>query len=426
MLSNIVESRILLPRNSPERIFPTIFKFIVPYRSEVWYNTDVTNMLLPATPDGRHTAAERRGRVGKKTCREEWYMRKRLFVLLLAAVMLVGMLPMSAMAADGPTASVVMSFPLGHTLRVSSVGRYVNWAGVSNVSQFVDDEGCFCCAADGENSITVLRTDHGKVVSTLSIPKTHERFGGAVCDDSGNLYLVFGDDNYAEDTSKSTIYVCKYSSDGRLLATVGGNGSEGVPSYYNSSYNTKVPFDSGNCDVAINGGRLVVDYARHMNSGHQSNTVFVVNLATMAVVQGITSYNSHSFDQRVSPYGETGFLLESQGDCYPRAFANAVTDASKTLNTMSTFHFWVEKGTFDDYDMSRLNATRSRLGNILETSSGAMLVAASVRSLDENAKSEPYDLFVQVFDPMGKASDPGAYVTSGVRSGTAAKVRGFL
>ena len=164
-----------------------------------------------------------------------------------------------------------------------------------------------------------------------------------------------------------------------------------------------------------------MNYARLMYSGHQSNTVFVVDLATMAVVKGITSYNSHSFDQRVSPYGETGFLLESQGDCYPRAFATSVTNASKTLNEMVTFRFWVEEGTFDDYDMYRLNATRSRLGNILETSSGAMLVAASVRSLDEKAQSEPYDLFVRVFDPMGKASDPGAYVTSGVRSGTAGR-----
>ncbi len=353
---------------------------------------------------------------GRKTYGEEWYMKKRLFVLLLAAVMLAGMLPVSAAAADGPTASVVMSFLLGHTLRVSSVGRYANWAGVSNVSQFVDEKGRFCCAADGEDSITVIRTDHGKVVSTVSIPKTHERFGGAVCDDSGNLYLVFGDDNYAEDTSKSTVYVCKYDANGKLLATVGGNGSEGMSSG-GSSYYTKVPFGDGNCDVAINGGRLVVNYAREMYNGHQANALFVVDLATMTAARGIISYNSHSFDQRVSPYGETGFLLESQGDCYPRAFAAAVTNASKTLNEMETFRFWVEEGTWDDYDMIRLNTTRSRLGNILETSSGAMLVAASVRSLDEKAQSEPYDLFVQVFDPMGKASDPGAYVTSGVRSG---------
>lgn len=113
-------------------------------------------------------------------------MKRRLFVLLLAAVMLIGMLPVSAVAADdGSTVSVMMEFPTGHTLRVSSVGRYTNWAGVSNVSQFVDDEGRFCCAADGEDSVTVLRTDHGKIVSTVSIQKTHEKFGGAVCDDSG-------------------------------------------------------------------------------------------------------------------------------------------------------------------------------------------------------------------------------------------------
>lgn len=347
---------------------------------------------------------------------------KVLSFLLCLALMPCLLAAPTAKAADTLSAApVVMEFSLNYEHPVYSAGRYVNWSGISSASQFIDEQGRFCFAADGEGYVTVFRTEHGEVVDTVSIPNPYDTFGGAVCDSSGNLYLVWGNNNEGEDTSLPTIYVCKYSPDGTLVATVSGNGSEGMPSYYGERFYTRAAFESGNCDIAINGDRLVVNYARHMYSGHQANTVFVVNLPTMTVARGITTYDSHSFDQRVSPYGRSGFLLESQGDCYPRAFSTSVTSASQTLNEMETFHFWVEEGAYDRYDMHQVNATRSRLGNILETSSGAALVASSARSLSENAKSEPYDVFVQVFDPMGTASSSSAYVTSGTRSGLSGK-----
>ncbi len=322
------------------------------------------------------------------------------------------------LASNSTSASpLVMQFPMSGFHRVYSEGRYYNWAGISSASQFIDEKGRFCFAEDNDSYVTVYRTEHGVLTDTMSIQNPYDSFGGAICDSSGNLYLVWGKNNETDDTSLSTVYVCKYTSDGTLVTSVSGNGSEGLPYYYNESFWTKTPFHSGNCDIAINGNLLVVNYARLMYSGHQSNTVFTVDLRTMTVAEGITSYNSHSFDQRVSPYGKNGFLLETQSDAYPRAFSASVTNESSTLNSMDTFHFWVEEGTYDRYDMYQLNSTRSRLGNILETSSGAALVAASARSLSESSRSEPYDVLVQVFDPMGSASNSADYVTSGVRSG---------
>lgn len=335
--------------------------------------------------------------------------RTRILTFLCSIALLLWMLPaLPAMAADSISAvPLVMEFPLNDSHRVYSAGRYVNWAGVSSASQFIDDQGRFCFAADKGTYVTVYRTEHGKVVDTVSIPNPYDSFGGAVCDSSGNLYLVWGKNNSTDDTTLSTIYVCKYTSDGTLVASVGKGG------------HTQFPFYGGNCDIAINGDLLVVNFARLMYNGHQANTLFTVALPTMTVAGGIATYNSHSFDQRVSPYGEAGFLLETHSDAYPRAFSTSVTDASQNLNEMETFHFWVEEGAFDRYDMYQLNATRARLGNILETSSGAALVAASARSLSESAKWESYDVFVQVFDPMGSASNSEDYVTSGVRSGIA-------
>lgn len=347
--------------------------------------------------------------------------KTKIVSFLLSFALVLCILPVTSVETAEAAAAepIVMDFPLNYAHSVYSSGNYVNWAGVSTASQFVDEQGRFCFAANEGDRVTIFRTEYGKVVDRVSILNPYDTFGGAVCDSNGNLYLVWGDNNESDDISIPTIYVCKYTSEGDLVASAGGNGSEGMPSYYDTRFYTQRPFENGNCDIAINGDKLLVNYARHMYSGHQANTVFVLDLPTMTVAPGITSYNSHSFDQRVTAYGETGFLLESQGDCFPRAFCTSVTDDSKTLNEMETFHFWVELGAYANYNMYQINATRSRLGNILETSSGAALVASSVRSLSEKAKSEPYDVFVQVFDPMGEASNADAYVTSGTRSGLA-------
>ncbi len=352
-------------------------------------------------------------------------MKKRLLNILLSFVMVSSLLPVTAvtaMAADtSSSAPVMMELPLSQSHWVYSVGRYSNWAGVSNASQFIDEQGRFCFATEEDGLVTVSRTEYGKVVDRISISNPYDSFGGAVCDSSGYLYLVWGDNNDGDDVTQDTIYVCKYTSDGKLVDSVGGNGSEGLADYYGSSFYTKTPFDAGNCDIAINGNQLVVNYAREMYSGHQSNGIFAVDLSDMTAATGIISYNSHSFDQRVTPYGEDGFLLESLGDCYPRAFTTVVTDASHSLNGTETFHFWVEEDAYSLWNMYQLNTTRAHLGNILETSSGAALVAASARSLSENAENEPYDVFVQVFDPTEDGSDAGAYVTSGTRSGIAGR-----
>ena len=320
----------------------------------------------------------------------------------------------------GGAAASLTSVPTGIEHRVASKGSYVNWAGVSSVSQFADENGKFCFAVNEGEKVSVYKTDGGNVTKKIEIANPYDSFGAATCDGDGYLYMVWGHNNETDDKSVSTIIVGKYTPEGALVASAGGNGSEGMAYYYDEDFYTKTPFDGGNCDVAINGDTLMVNYARKMYGGHQANTVFVADTKTMTVKKGVISYNSHSFDQRVTPYGKTGgFLLESQGDCFPRGFATALTDGEKTLNEMLTFNFWVQPNAYTEYDMYKLNVTRAKLGNILETSQGAALVGASARSLSEAAMAEPYDLFVQAFDPAGKADGPDSYFTSGVRSGLA-------
>ncbi len=332
---------------------------------------------------------------------------------VLSALAAVCLLTASAAAEFVMCDATLSSVDSGVAHNVESVGRYANWAGVSSVSQFTDERGRFCFAVDRGDRVEICRTENGRVLAdeTVTVANPYTRFGGAVCGADGSLYLVWGRENEGSDTSLSTVFVSKHSADGALIATAGGNGKEGLAYYYDEGFYTKKPFDAGNCDVAINGKVLMVNYARKMYSGHQSNTVFAVSTDTMAVIDGFVCYNSHSFDQRVSPYGD-GFVLASQGDCFPRSFSVLTTSAAKSGKAMDFFHFWVEADAYANYNMRQLNKTRARLGNVLATDAGVALIGASARSLSEKADAEPYDVFVQVYDPTR-----GVFLTEGERSG---------
>ena len=340
-------------------------------------------------------------------------MKYRAICVILVLCLLAA-LAVPAGAAFEPVVVTKTSTDMVHT--VKSAGRYSNWAGVSTVSQFSDEAGNFCFAVDQNSKVTVCRTAYGQIVEKTEIFHDYDRFGAAVCDRNGYLWLVFGNEG-SDDVNEKTMFVCKYDWNGNCLGVVGGNGRESVPNYYGDKYNTRIPFDAGNCDAVVDSNFLVVNYAREMYSGHQSNAVLTMNLTDMKLIAGgIVFYNSHSFDQRVTVSND-GFLLASQGDCYPRTFTTMAKSLYGASNEMDTFHFWVEEGTLDRYNMGQLNKTYARLGNVLETPHGAALVGSSARSLSEAAKNEPFDVFVQVFDPWGRADDPASYVTKGQRSG---------
>lgn len=303
--------------------------------------------------------------------------------------------------------------------QVYAVGEYANWEGVSNISQFLDETGNYCFAYDGTKNVTIVKTKNGKPLKNkITLRKQKPLFGGVSCDGSGNYYLVCGRENESKDT-KNTVFISKYNSRGKLIKTVGDNGSSSLGSWYSQDFYTRIPFDAGNCDIAVNGDYLAVNYAREMYSGHQSNSVFMVNMKTMAKVKPGNIYNSHSFAQRALPYGN-GFLFASEGDCYSRAFTvSAVADPASGENTDSDiFHFWVKKGTLENWDMYTLNDNFAHMGGLVKAGENtAALVGTSAKSLNAKAASENEQLFIQIFDPSKDLSSPSAYVTSGKRAG---------
>ena len=174
-------------------------------------------------------------------------------------------------------------------------GSYANWDGVSDGTQFLDNQGNVCIAYNTKSNIVIVKTKNGKPVKkTITLKKKSSVFGDVTCDSDGNFYVVTGKTNKTNNTETKTIFVSKYDANGKLLASVGNNGSSSLAHYNGDSFYTQTPFDGGNCDIAVNGDYVAVNYARKMYSGHQSNSLFLVNRKTMQKESVERYYNSHS------------------------------------------------------------------------------------------------------------------------------------
>ncbi len=306
---------------------------------------------------------------------------------------------------------------------IDASGRYDNWDGVTNIAQFESPSGNFCYAVDSGSDVTVYLTDENKEnAGTVKLKKTHPLFGTALCDKDGNFYLVTGEENTnADDKTKETVFVSKYDSNGQHIKTIGDTGSSSLASYYDDGFYTQIPFHGGNCDAAINGDILTVNYARKMYNIHQSNSAFSVNIKDMSKVNTGEYYESHSFAQRVISV-DKGFVFFSEGDCYSRSFTAYPVEISGGSVYPGTkaeiFHFWVRDGALDDSDMFAVNDNFARMGGAVSLHDGRVaFVAASARSLNEKAAADSQDAFIQIFDPFKDLTSKEAYTTSGERTG---------
>ena len=352
----------------------------------------------------------------------------RMFIMKKIVFLLAFIISFSMINPVGVSANKAKYYKTGITHSVTTVGWYGNWDGVSDVSQFTDSDGHYCFAYDNDSKVVIVKTKKGKVTETIEIKKEHTEFGAVDCDSDGNFYIVTGESNSNSNTSTETVFISKYSPEGKLIKTVGNNGSSSLAYYYDDSFYTKNPFDAGNCDIAVNGDYVAVNYGRGMYSGHQSNSVWIVKRDNLETVKPNTSiYNSHSFGQRAIPF-ETGFLFMSEGDCYPRAFtmnyeSMAHVDGSGSSSSVISaeadiFHFWVKKGTLDAWDMYTLNNNFATIGDICDLGNGnASFVAMSVKSMTSKATDQIQNIFIQIFNPKKNLDSASGYTTSGKRSG---------
>lgn len=329
--------------------------------------------------------------------------------------------PVAVSVSSGNTAgnSGLICVDTSMDITVKATGEYQNWDGVTNVSQFLDAQGNLCFACDAGENIIVVKTEKGcPAGKQIILKKESEVFGAVTCDEEGCFYVVTGRENNTEDTTKNTIFITRYDAGGNKTASIGNNGSSSVAGYYGDSFYTAVPFNGGNCDIAVNGDYVAVNYARGMYSGHQSNSLFVINKNSMELVKVESYYNSHSFAQRIVPYQDT-FVLASEGDCFNRTFTISVPDLiNGKCKNWDVFNFWVEDGTYDRYDMWVLNNNFAHMGGLaVGKDNQVAFVSSSVKSMNENARTEKEQLFIQIFEVQPDKTLH--YVTDGIREGVA-------
>lgn len=301
-----------------------------------------------------------------------------------------------------------------------------NWAEVSPVQQF---------SYKKEGLAYAYVKDHNLVIVTpskeWSTEMKYPRLGDVISDDEGNFYIVWGKEG--TNNTEQTVFISKYSSQGQHVQTTGFVGAAKM----GTDGSTKIPFNHGNCVSVITNGTLMVNYARTMYNGHQSNNVIAVHTKDMSPYQfesviwdsnqANIPYVSHSFNQSVL-YSDKAkdFIFANHGDAYGRGFIidklrkdmyvdyENLEYASK-YPTHNLFNFYLEANA--DYDMYIVNKTFAQLGGLAETSKGVVLVGASAKSISEAAKTEKQNLFIQIFDPLAKELSASTFVGGTARSG---------
>jgi len=279
-----------------------------------------------------------------------------------------------------------------------------NWAAVSSVQQFAyKNEGlAYAYVMDGNLEITTPSKQ-------LSIGMRYPKLGDVISDVDGYFYIVWG--RTGNNSTEQTIFVSKYTPEGIHVKTTGFVGE----STMGQSGNTQHPFDAGNCSSAFGNGYLMVNYARTMYNGHQSNNVIGVRTSDMSPVNWNSvwdiPYTSHSFNQSVIwSKNAGGFVYADHGDAYGRGFIITSSAGKKLI-----FNFYLEANA--NYNMWIVNRTFAQMGGLAETSRGVALVGASAKSISEAAKTEKQNLFVQIFNPLASNISSSMFVGGTTRSG---------
>ena len=280
-------------------------------------------------------------------------------------------------------------------------GSHTYHANVSPISAFFDKNGNYNAVYKGTNMVYVAKFNSNmELTGTVSLQIKYPVFGGAVCDNSGNYYVVCGQKDTGGNGQTITLCISKYDSNGNSIGNVLYKGSD----TWDSSWGTKEPFNAGNCSLTVKNNLLVCTYARLMYNGYQSNYVVYVNCATMKKVVMAAPYCSHSFDQQVLATGSGAYLFVDHGDEFERGFVISKVSQNSSgkwkIDKFTPFHF--REGTNREFGY---NETYAQLGGIAEASTGYVLLGSSEKTLsysiapngdDYCGHNEARNLFIQI------------------------------
>ncbi len=238
---------------------------------------------------------------------------------------------------------ILMLVPFALTIASAAVFESKTIANVTsdntidrNVSRWAYPRSSFIYQ-DGDNLVIVRATDKVYVASyNKDYQKISEKtvnfelpiFGGFYSGEAFN-YMVFGQNNTEESTTKEVYRIVKYDKDFNKISQA---------SIVGSQCHTVYPFDAGSLSMAESGNELTVHTSRERFTSddglrHQSQFTVVLDTTTMTPTNGLSLFQanhvSHSFNQFVQ-YDNGARVLVDHGDAYPRSVV-----LSKYLGTSS-------------------------------------------------------------------------------------------
>jgi len=251
----------------------------------------------------------------------------------------------------------------------------------------------------------------------LNIERRYDLLGDVIADGDGNIYFVWGLKN-TTDKIKDTVYITKYSPDGRFIAETGFDGRSS-PWGDDKNAKTKIPFNASGISTVISENGILVSYfGKERYDGHQSDIALAVDIKTMKpYTLKNETFSGHSFGQSVIWCEQLGdFLFASLGDAYPRGFNICTQNDGYGRQDRVTFTCYLQSNA--DYNMTIVNKTFAQLGGIIETDGHVMLVGASARSLGKDAENECQNLFIQIFNPDFEKVNKDMFVGGKNRTGS--------
>lgn len=321
-------------------------------------------------------------------------IRKRLMALTISACCLVGLCGQIPAASAAEPAYTVFS---GATQsKNTSTNNYTIYDSVNN-SYLVENEDSSWMRVEyiEDSGVLVECYAHdGTLQQSQVLPSELELFGGFYSGAQYN-FVVYGQQNLAEDDATEVIRVVKYSKDWERLDSGSVYGE-----------NSQIPFYAGTMHMTESGDTLYIYtchqmYADENGINHQSNMTILAQEETMDLTVSNTNYASHSFSQHIQTDGSYVYRVD-HGDCYPR---------SVTLNRCS-MDTTTESTTIDileilgTYDVEK-NYTGVSVGGLALSQENCLVVGNSVDQSD----SETYDpegtrnIFLTVTDKSLEQTD---------------------
>lgn len=313
-------------------------------------------------------------------------MKKKLYatalaIILVGSSLLVCTAPQSMAAevpmnTEGILTQTVSAEPMVSNNKDAQNYRWYsnfNWNWAETVKSYLYENPLGGLTRVEYNNQQIIAEDYDntyRLYASRSIPMELPLWGGFFTGKTYN-FVIFGQENSAQNDGAEVVRVVKYSKDWQRL---------GQASLYGA--NTTAPFEGGSLRCAEYGDYLYIRTCHEMYASardgrnHQANMTLAVRQSDMAltdsyhiVMNSSVGYVSHSFNQFVLVDQNQNIVTLDHGDAYPHSlvlmrYNTAKAGGDKFSGSVSNSTLVIFLGEIGD------NYTGAAVGGFAETANG--------------------------------------------------------